>query len=461
MYRIHPALPAYLSTKWRDEQPVGHDHTRDAATRALVTACATFSRWLLQQIRFDDAGLAYAIIALQHLTLGSMLSYALAHRLWEDAQMIVEPLELYWDAQGSEAEADAWADQILLATENADGTPPEIESPAGALWLFIAGAQAHRQARLFRLDEAERAHRQIQARLEALDPSPQQRRNLAITYHHLGVVGELRGLLDAAEIWHRKSLALHQELDNKPGTAGSYHQLGVVAEQRGRLDDAENYYRKSLALDQELGDKANIANTYHQLGLVALERGHLDDAEDRHRNAQTIFDELGDKLGIASSLGQLGIAAQKRGRLGVAEDHYRKVLAILDELGDKPGLATTYHALGVVAQKRGQLAAAENWYQKSLAIGEQLGYKPAMASSFGQLGLLADARGETGPALEWTIKCIALFEEFPHPSTGPGPEHLARLTAQVGFDALEECWREVTGEPLPQAVREYVEAHGR
>jgi hypothetical protein len=52
---------------------------------------------------------------------------------------------------------------------------------------------------------------------------------------------------------------------------------------------------------------------------------------------------------------------------------------------------------------------------------------------------------------------VALFDEYPHPSTGPGPEHLVRLTTLVGIAALEECWRKVTGDRLPEAVRDDVE----
>jgi hypothetical protein len=43
--------------------------------------------------------------------------------------------------------------------------------------------------------------------------------------------------------------------------------------------------------------------------------------------------------------------------------------------------------------------------------------------------------------------------------TGTGPSSLARLTKQLGMNALESAWQEVTGEPLPQLVREYVETH--
>ena len=59
------------------------------------------------------------------------------------------------------------------------------------------------------------------------------------------------------------------------------------------------------------------------------------------------------------------------------------------------------------------------------------------------------------------VRCVTLFAEFPHPLAGPGPEHLARLTAQLGIDAVEASWREVTGSPLPQAVRDYIKPSRR
>ena len=54
------------------------------------------------------------------------------------------------------------------------------------------------------------------------------------------------------------------------------------------------------------------------------------------------------------------------------------------------------------------------------------------------------------------MRCVTLFEQFPHPATGSAPGHLARLTAQLGIDALETSWRDVTGSPLPQVVRDYI-----
>ncbi|MGH3843635.1 MAG: tetratricopeptide repeat protein, partial [Pseudonocardiaceae bacterium] len=160
--------------------------------------------------------------------------------------------------------------------------------------------------------------------------------------------------------------------------------------------------------------------------------------------------------GMALNYHQLGTVAEERGRLDEAQQWCLKSLTITEELGDRPGMARGYHELGRVAQLWGCLDEAQQWYLKSLTISEELGDRPGMARSFGHLGPLAEGRGHPEQALDWMIRCVALFDEFPHPATGAGPDHLARLTAVLGIDTLERCWRRVTGQPLPQLVRDVI-----
>jgi tetratricopeptide (TPR) repeat protein len=418
MYQIHPALPAYLAAQWRAAEPGDHAAVREAATQALLTAYAGLGGWLDEQIESADAGLAFTIIGLQRRTMGSLLGYALDHRLWEQAQHIAQPLASYWQARGLYEEADSWTDRVRLATEDHDGTAPPLDSPAGGLWLFFTGDQANRQLESGRLDQAERTYQQILASLQTQPASAQRQARLAISYHQLGMVNQERGELDDAEDWYTKALAIKEELGDRASTANTYHQLGMTAEDRGGLEDAEDWYTKALAIKEELGDRPGTAGTYHQLGNVAHRRGRLDDAE----------------------------------------DWYTKALAIEEELGNRPRMADTYHQLGMTAQSRGRLEDAEDWYTKALAINEELGNRPGIAITFGQLGLLAEKRDQLSQALEWMVRCVALFTEFPHPATGPGPEHLARLTARLGTGALERCWQAVTGNALPRAVRDYVDS---
>jgi tetratricopeptide (TPR) repeat protein len=498
LYRLHPALPAYLAARWRTDEDAGYDDQRAAATRTLLSACAAFGGWLQQQITSGDAGLAYTIIGLQQRTMSHLLGYALDSQSWAEALEIAAPLSRYWRGRGLYAEAGAWTDRVRLATEDADGTPPGLDSVPGRLWLFFAAEQAQRQMGSGRLDAAERTYREILTMLEA-NPTPPQQGNLAVMYHQLGMVAQARGRLDEAADWYARSLAICEELGDRPKMANNYHQLGTVSQARGRLDEAADWYARSLAIKEELGDRPKMANSYHQLGRVAQARGRLDEAADWYARSLALDEELGDRPGTAASYHQLGTVTYLRRRLDEAADWYTRSLAISEELGDRPKMANSYHQLGIVAQARGRLDEAADWYTRSLAISEELGDRPKMASSYhqlgniaylqgrlndaadwyarslaldeelgdrpgtalsyGQLGLLAEARDNPGQALEWMVRCVALFDDFPHPSTGPGPGHLARLTRQLGIPALEACWQKVTGCPLPSAVRDYAHSY--
>jgi tetratricopeptide (TPR) repeat protein len=159
---------------------------------------------------------------------------------------------------------------------------------------------------------------------------------------------------------------------------------------------------------------------------------------------------------MAGTYHQLGRAAQDRGRLEEAEDWYRKSLAISEELGDRPGMALTYTQLGNTAYLHRRLEEAEDWCRKSLAISEELGDRPGMASCYAALGLVAEAREQAVQAMAWNVRCVALYSEFPSPLTFTGPSALARLARQFGMPALEHAWQQVTRQPLPPQVRDYI-----
>ena len=416
VYQMPPALPTFLAARWRAEDPSGHASARDAATRALVGGCAGLASWLREQFTSGDAETAYAVIALQRGTLGSMLDYALDHQMWGEALSIAVPLDSYWSAGGLDREADAWTDRVILAIENPDGSPPLLTTPAGVLWLFITGAQGNRRQQAMQLEDAERIHRKILGMLQAQPASPERQSHIAHAFHNLGVVAHVRGRLEEAEDWYRKSLTIAEALGDRPGIAISYHQLGRVAQDRGRLEEAGDWYRKSLTITEALGDRPGMADGYHELGILA----------------------------------------QDQGRLEEAGDWYRKSLTITEPLGDQPHMAASYHQLGTIAHMDGRSDKAENWYRKSLSVFEALGDRPHMAASYHNLGMLAESGGHPHQALEWIIRRVALFGEFQHPLTVPGREDLARLTARLGIDALEGSWLEVTSSPLPQAVRDYI-----
>ena len=167
-------------------------------------------------------------------------------------------------------------------------------------------------------------------------------------------------------------------------------------------------------------------------------------------------ERLADKTGEAAVYHQFGGISQRQDRLDDAEHWYRRALVIEEEQRDKPHIALTCHNLGTVAYGKGRLDDAEAWFHKALAIYTGLGDKPHTVGTSEMLGQLAEARGRVDQALEWTIRGVAAFAELPRSLTEPGRKHLALLAARLGLVAVEECWRKVTGDPLPTAVREYM-----
>jgi tetratricopeptide (TPR) repeat protein len=459
MYRIHPALPAFLAAAWRGEDPAGYEPQRAVATRALLTAYAIFGVWLLQQISSGDSELANTVIGLQQGTMGYLLGYALEGKHWAEAGGIAGQLCLYLEAQGRYAEVDAWTDRVRLATEGPSGSPPSLDSLPGGLWLGFTGSQAASQMSRGRLDEAEQTYRDILAMLHAQPKSPLRQSRLAVSYHQLGMIARELGRLEKAQDWHTRSLAIEEDLGNRSGIAGSCHELGTVSLRRGRLEEAQAWYTRSLAIKEELGDRSGIASSYHQLGRVAQERGRLEQARDWYTRSLAIMEEVGDRRGIASCCHQLGIVAADRGRLEEAQAWYTRSLAIKEEIGDRSGIASSYHELGRVAIMRDKFEEARDWYTRSLAISEKIGDRPAMAATYAQLSALTEIQGNHRQALKWAVRCVALFGEVPHPATGHAPELLAVLTHQLGTSALEACWQQVTGDPLPDRVRDYVRSY--
>jgi len=161
---------------------------------------------------------------------------------------------------------------------------------------------------------------------------------------------------------------------------------------------------------------------------------------------------------MAETYHQLGTLAELRGELDEAESWCRRSLEIAEALNNRPGMADTYHVLGMVAQGRGKLDEAESWYRKSLEIEEALNNRLRMAITYSALGILEEVRKRPQLALAWDIRCLAQFQDIPHPGTGDGPARLVALTAQLGMEALEACWVDVTGKTLPSAVRAFAVA---
>ena len=63
------------------------------------------------------------------------------------------------------------------------------------------------------------------------------------------------------------------KLGNQPGMATSYGQLGLLAQARGLLEEAEGWLMKALAIFEALGDEPNKAKTLGNLARLKAAQG--------------------------------------------------------------------------------------------------------------------------------------------------------------------------------------------
>ena len=226
----------------------------------------------------------------------------------------------------------------------------------------------------------------------------------AISLGNLGLIERARGNLDAAEEYHKKSLAIERRLGRQEGMAAAYGNLGLVEDVRRNPDAAEAYFKQALAIYESLGGLVGMAATNGNLGLVEQMRGNLDAAEAYLKKSLAIDERLGRREGMANQYGTLGTVEYERGNLDAAEEYFKKSLAIDERLGHREGMGIAFGNLGLVERSRGKLDAAEAYHKKSLAISETLGRQEGIASACANLGWIAIDRGNRLEAKRlWTL----------------------------------------------------------
>ncbi len=441
MYRLHPALPHYLTALWQGEAGAEYAQEHAAAFRASMRAHAELAMWIAQHERnAESAATAVAVLTAERRTFGGAIGRALDAGVFDVAGKLLTILLPHLEVRGLREEARAWVDRVRRRVEGARGEAPDLSTDAGRLWAGVVVHDANAAALSGDLEGSDRVHAELLAAIDGRTDIDSLRL-AAVCTHTRGYVAQERGDLVGAESWYRKSLEIDEQLGNRPGLASSYHQIGMVVQDRGDLAGAEEWYRKSLELKTELGDQAGLAVAYHQLGIVALAGGDLVAAEDWYGKSLEIKHMLGDRKGLASSYHQLGMVAHERQDMDSAERWYRASLEIEEEFGNRPGLASSYHQLGIVAHERGDLRGAEAWYRKAMEIKEALGDRPSLATSYHQLGMVAHERGDLDEAEEWYQRSCAIEESIEDRAGLALSYHLLGRLAQDRRDLVgAESW---------------------
>jgi hypothetical protein len=153
-YRLHPALPGYLSGMWRwaagDDYPAERAATEEAFLRAFATFTDLMSAW----VDLGHLDVVLEVTNRNRQTISWLLGRAVDDRRWPEAQSLVQALDRYWSAHYLNEEAEAWLHRIRSALT---GPPGLILNEDGALnlWKFLVSSNVKRLSEMLRIREAE------------------------------------------------------------------------------------------------------------------------------------------------------------------------------------------------------------------------------------------------------------------------------------------------------------------
>jgi ATP/maltotriose-dependent transcriptional regulator MalT len=231
---------------------------------------------------------------------------------------------------------------------------------------------------------------------------------LAITLLSLMIL-ESRGDYTQAVTFAYESLALAQELDNKPGIAEALAFLSAIMLLQGDYTQATTLAQGSLALARELGGKSGIARGLGLLGEIELYKGNLSQAVLLLEKSLGLNRELGNHYNVALALNILGEIRRSQKDIAQAFKLYDESLSLGRKEESKQIISFNLIGFGKIAIEEGQskraahlFGAAESWFDLSKAMlnpAEKVDYQRAMEKMHADLSdavfLAAWSRGKT------------------------------------------------------------------
>lgn len=227
-----------------------------------------------------------------------------------------------------------------------------------------------------------------------------------------------RGHLEEGQGWIEEALSSSNGVLSD-ARSRALNGAGALAWQRGAAEQAEAYFEQSLAVCQELDDKPGMARAINNLAVIASSRGDYTRARELLARCLALDRELGDMRGVAYSLGELGHLAFFRGEFGQAAEYLEQALALHRRLGDKRSVGLTLSNLGAIARRTGKLQRAAQLHGESLNVVREIDDEWLTACMLIEVGCLLAQQGRAERAAcvlgaaDKTCKEIG-FELEPH-----------------------------------------------
>jgi len=233
-----------------------------------------------------------------------------------------------------------------------------------------------------------------------------------------------------------------------PGTEGG----GIYA--RADLAQIARHALPDLIAAASLRDDAEGSALCFHAAFLLTHFGDLDGAMRLYQQSLEIQERLGDLKGKSATLHAMANVLVTRGDLDGAMRLYQQSLEIKERLGDLKGKSATLHQMAYIYVTRGDLDGAMRLYQQSLELDERLGDLQGKAITLGMMAQVHILRGEQEPALRALLVSLQILSQI---GAAPDAQKVAGILAgwrqQMGAEAFDRLWQQVTGQALPQWLK--------
>jgi tetratricopeptide (TPR) repeat protein len=191
----------------------------------------------------------------------------------------------------------------------------------------------------------------------------------------------------------------------KWGMALALNNLGVCARANGENDKSIEFHKQSLELFRELEDKRHVARMLINLGIDSRDKAEYDEASRLLSESLSLSREVGEKIGIAESLSYLGSVARRRGDFENAYGLLGESLIMSVELGNKELTAECLCEFAGCALARGEAERATRLFAACEKLRNAAALQVPPAYQEARERELAEARtalGEKRFAAEWS-----------------------------------------------------------
>lgn len=235
---------------------------------------------------------------------------------------------------------------------------------------------------------------------------------LANSYANLGDAYLNRGDYDVALNNFKKSLSIHEAINDQKNAARDYNSIGYAYEKKGNFHEALKILKKAIKLEEEGFDKEALAIGYNNLGLAYWNQSEFANALEYFFKSLKLFEEIGKLDRIAKCYNNIGNISVSQGNYPAALRYYFLSLKTAEKLQNKSDLGFIYNNIGMVYVQQKKVGSALQFFQKSLRICEEIGDKEGIATSYLNIGSILQDEGKLEEANGNYFEALEIYESI-------------------------------------------------